>query len=269
MGILVPNGQDSVAVAVAVTANDTSLFLFGATPGVSVAEYTPAVEPVLYDGIPIPVTHFRHDWITILIFLSVILFAVVLSFSRHMLGDIGRVFSFTKAQRIAPDSRGIFQWQSTLANVASISNIGLFLFMLITERGFSLPYGLEGPLLWGVLFVLLSGMVAARHVTSNITGAISGTPALFSEYLNNIYSLYRLLGIVLLPVVTAIAYLNYLTTDTLLTAGVIIIILVFIIRIISLLIIFMRSNISIFYFILYLCALEIMPGAIIFRAITA
>jgi energy-converting hydrogenase Eha subunit C len=194
---------------------------------------------------------------------------VALSFSRHLLADIGRIFSFTAGQRIVPDSRGIFQWQSTLANVACFTNIGLFLYILITERGYSLPLDLEGSLLWAALFAGLSFLITARHITSFITGAISGRPALFSEYLNNIYSLYRLLGIAILPVVVAIAYLNYFETAILLKAGVTIIILVFIIRIISLLIIFMRSNISIFYFILYLCALEIMPGAILFRVITA
>lgn len=265
MGITVPNGQDSVAVA----ASDTNIFMFGATPPVSVAEYTPSVQVTLHDGIPLPENYFRHDWITVLLIVSVIIFGVVLSFSRHLLGDIGRIFSFSSGKRVVPDSRGIFQWQATLANFVSFTNIGLFLYLLMSESGYSMPFGLEGPLLWAALFGALSFLVTARHFATFITGAISGRAALFSEYLNNIYSLYRLMGIALLPIVVAVAYMNYFEAETLLKAGVIIIILVFIIRIISLLIIFMRSNISIFYFILYLCALEIMPGAILFRAITA
>jgi hypothetical protein len=265
MGITEPNGQDSVAVA----ASDTTIFIFDAAPPVSAAEYTPMAQVSLHDGIALSENHFRADWITSLIFVSIVLLAVVLSFARHLLYDIGRVFSFTPGQRVVPDSRGIFQWQATLANFASFTNIGLFVYMLITESGYHLPFDLEGPLLWAALFGALSFMVTARHITTFLTGTISGRAALFSEYLNNIYSLYRLLGIALLPLVVAVAYLNYFEADTLLKAGVILIILVFIIRIINLLIIFMRSNISIFYFILYLCALEIMPGAILFRAITA
>ena len=71
------------------------------------------------------------------------------------------------------------------------------------------------------------------------------------------------LGIGVLSVVSGLTKIS-----STLIAGIIIIGLMYLIRVVRLLIIFLNRNISIFYLILYLCALEILPGLIIVKYFT-
>jgi hypothetical protein len=249
--------------------SDTAAWVFHPTPPVSISEYHISVPRPLFDGIPVPVNPWRQDWITVLLLISAILCAIVVSFSRQLLIDIVRVLSFGTAGRPVTDSRGIFHWQTTIANTASFINLSIFLYLLTIYFRVELPANPKGLVLFAVLFVAVAIAITARHFVSFTAGIISGKSALFAEYLNNIYTLYRLLGLTIMPVIIAIGYFSFVSEELLVKVGIIIIISIFIIRIISLLVIFIRSNISIFYFILYLCALEILPGAILYRVFTA
>lgn len=249
-------------------AKDTISWKVVSHDSVSKAEYSTATRANLHEGLPIPVNQLHTDWITSLLILAAILYLVVITFSRNLFSDIARVFSLAPRTRHIIDSRSIFHWQSTLANLASFINISIFLYLLIRGTGISLPGVLNGPLLWVALLLSVSLAISVRHITTFMTGNISGHSRIFAEYLNNIYSLYRLMGISLIPIIISISYFPFITPLFLFKTGVAIIVFVFIVRIISLLIIFIRSNVSIFYFLLYLCALEILPVAIIFRIMT-
>lgn len=229
--------------------------------------YTTRTLP-LHDGARIPANPLHTDWITVLLLLSAILYIVVTTFSRNMFADIVRVITFNIRGREVADSRGIFHWQTTLANLASFIILSIFLYLFLIERGAGVQ-GIHGFLLWFILLLCVSFSVAVRHITTVLTGNLSGRYTLFAEYLNNIYSLYRLIGIALLPIIIAISYSTFSTSEILINAGLGILAFVFTFRIISLLFIFIRSGVSIFYFLLYLCALEILPGLILLEIVTS
>ncbi len=232
-------------------------------------EYSISMSLPLHDGTPIPSNPFHADWITGLLLLSAILYIVVISFQKNLFSDIIRVLSFSVKGRELADSRGIFHWQTTLANLASFIIISIFLYIFFIEKGIINKEFLRGPLFWILLLVAISLSVTMRHFITVATGNISGKRSLFTEYLNNIYSLYRFIGILLIPLIIAVSYLKFSMPATLINIGLVSIGLVFIIRIISLLIIFIREGVPIFYFLLYLCALEILPGSILIKLLTA
>ena len=62
-----------------------------------------------------------------------------------------------------------------------------------------------------------------------------------------------------------ISYTGILPEKLLISAGAIVISVHYLIRVFRLFLIFIKRNISIFYLILYLCALEILPVLIVFR----
>ena len=223
----------------------------------------------LHHGSQIPVNPLHTDWITGLLLLSAILYIVVTTFARNLFADIIRVVTFSSRSKEVADSRGIFHWQTTLANLASFIILSIFLCMLLTEKGVGLPGTIHGFLLWFLLLLSVSLSVTVRHLTTVLVGNLSGRHTIFAEYLNNIYSLYRLIGIALFPIIITISYSTILDAATLINTGLGIITLVFTIRIISLLIIFIRGGVRIFYFLLYLCALEIMPGLILLKLATS
>ena len=90
----------------------------------------------------------------------------------------------------------------------------------------------------------------------------------FREYLLGIYQSYRFGALFLVIVIILLSYTGILPVKDLIVSGIIIAGLIYLIRVIRLLIIFLNRNISIFYLILYLCALEILPVLIIVKYFT-
>jgi len=94
---------------------------------------------------------------------------------------------------------------------------------------------------------------------ATVTGIISGEEELFKEYLLTIYQSYRIIALFLFVLVILISYTVILPVKTLIISGLILAGIVYLLRLLRLIVIFMTNNISIFYLILYLCALEILP----------
>ena len=90
----------------------------------------------------------------------------------------------------------------------------------------------------------------------------------FRQYLLGIYQSYRIGALFLFGIIILMSYTMILPVRDYIILGIIIIGLMYLIRVVRLLIIFLNRNISIFYLILYLCALEILPGLIIVKYFT-
>jgi tryptophan-rich sensory protein len=101
--------------------------------------------------------------------------------------------------------------------------------------------------------------VTIRHIICVIVGKASGEEEAFVEYLQGVYQSYRFSALMLFLIMVLMFYSPLFTDKIYFTSGIIIIGLLYFIRIIRLLIIFLKRNISLFYLILYLCALEILP----------
>ncbi|MBM3420280.1 MAG: DUF4271 domain-containing protein [Bacteroidetes bacterium] len=197
------------------------------------------------------------------------IYAFVATYSRHIFTDIAKLLTFGASGSPEENYHGLFRWQSTLANLASFMSLSLVLYFFVIHFGTEFPFNARGPEIWFIILAAISLLVAIRHVTSAATGFLSESEDAFSEYLNSIYILYRALGLSVIPVSIAVSYVPGLPHEVLITTGIIIILLLFIFRIIRLLVIFLQSGVSIFYFILYLCALEILPGAILIKVLSS
>jgi hypothetical protein len=81
----------------------------------------------------------------------------------------------------------------------------------------------------------------------------------FNEYFQN-YNLYRkIFGLVIFPIVVAIQFTPEEIKLVLIYTGFLLFGIVYLMHILRGLQIFMKKNISLFYLILYLCALEFLP----------
>jgi hypothetical protein len=96
----------------------------------------------------------------------------------------------------------------------------------------------------------------------------SDSQDVFREYLISVYQSYRFSAVFLFIIIILIFYTSLIAVGDLIIAGLIIVGIMYLIRVIRLLIIFINRSISIFYLILYLCALEILPVLIIAKYFT-
>jgi hypothetical protein len=222
----------------------------------------------LKSGEKIPEKPLHYDLVIMIIFSASFLFSLVRSASKSFIPDVTRFFLFRGIND--PSSRdigGLFHWQSTIINFISFSIIALF-FSLYALFNDLVPSGMSGLIVWLASLGIIMSAVTLRHAVCLITGNISDEKEVFREYLIGIYQSYRYGSLILFAVIVLLSYTPFFTVKTYFVCGLFSLLIMYLIRVIRLFIIFMNRNISIFYLILYLCALEILPVVVLFKYFT-
>jgi hypothetical protein len=222
----------------------------------------------LKQGMEIPANPLHPDWMIIIMLAATFLFSLVKSNSKRMMPYFERVFLFRgKNEPASRNVSGIFHWQSTILNLISFLIIGLFGYSVAAYYNV-IPNGTRGIVNWLIVLGMVSGAITIRHLVCVITGSASGQQEVFREYLLGIYSSYRFGAIFLFAFIILMTYTEILPVRDFILSGIFIMCIMYLIRVIRLLIIFINRSVSIFYLILYLCALEILPVLIVVKYFT-
>jgi hypothetical protein len=213
----------------------------------------------LRPGEDLPEKMLDEDWVILVILLGAFLYSLLRNTSKRMLPELSRFFLFRGIND--PGSRdigGIFHWQSTILNLVSFMSISLFAYCAAVIYNV-LPTGIKGITVWLIFTGIIIIAITIRHITCYITGNVSGKKEEFHEYLLGIYQSYRYGALIIFIIVILLLYTSFIPHVVYVFSGIFILGLMYLVRIIRLMIIFIKRNISIFYLILYLCALEILP----------
>lgn len=207
------------------------------------------------------------DWIILVLLFSAFLISIVRPFTKNFQSILNYIpFRGIKDAEYG-ESGGLFHWQTTIQNFISFAIIALFIFQAATNYT-DLPE-INGLWIWLILLVIINVAFTLRYVICAAAGVLSNNKEAFRDYITGICQFYHNTSIVYFVLVVMISYTRLVPVNILLTIGFIWVGLMYILRILRLLIIFINRNISIFYLILYLCALEILPVAIAIRYFSA
>ena len=213
----------------------------------------------LRPGQNLPVFRVHNDWLLGVVLLSAFLFSIIRTTSKSMLPGAARFFLLRGINDpFSRDVNGLFHWQSTILNLISFLTLGLFVYCAARYNDL-IPYNINGIILWLLLVGVIISAVTLRHIVCYITGLVSGEYELFREYLHGVYQFYRFSALFLFVIIVLSSYTVLLPAKAGIYSGVLVLGLLYLIRILRLMIFFINRNISIIYFILYLCALEILP----------
>ena len=222
----------------------------------------------LRDGKEMPAQPFSDGWIIFAVMAAIFLYSLISAISRRFFHDMKRFFLFRGVGDPASrDMQALFHWQSTLINLVSFLNIGLFAYCAADYYEF-IPEAIPGIIFWMICCVIIMAAVTLRHFLCYITGNVSNETEAFNEYNITMYLSYRYVAVILFILSVMILYTGLFGTKLLFLAGLIMIGVVYLICITRLLMIFIRRNISIFYLILYLCALEFLPVVVLLKYVT-
>ena len=222
----------------------------------------------LKDGKEIPSQPLNDDWLIFSVMTSILLYSFISAVSRRFFHEMKRFFLFRGVGDPASrDIQLLFHLQSTIINFVTFLNIALFAYCAADYYEF-IPEIIPGFIFWLICTVIIIVVVTLRHVVCNIVGNAGDQTEAFNEYTITIYLSYRYAAFILFLLSVTILYTDLFETKSLLLAGSIVIGLVYLMRITRLFMIFIRKNISIFYLILYLCALEFLPVAVLLKYIT-
>jgi hypothetical protein len=220
----------------------------------------------LKSGDLLPAKPLHTDWLIVVIVVAAFLFALVKQSTSGLSAGFSRFFLFRGINE--SKSRDVlFHWQSTVLNFVSFLVLGLFGYSVASYFDL-IPSGYKGIVIWLISMGIISVAVTLRHIVCFLTGVASDSQDVFREYLISVYQSYRFSAVFLFIIIILIFYTSLIAVGDLIIAGLIIVGIMYLIRVIRLLIIFINRSISIFYLILYLCALEILPVLIIAKYFT-
>ena len=232
------------------------------------AEVRASLVKQLKPGHEIPYKPLHDDWIILIILIVIFLFSRIRSSSKSEFSGVTRFFLFRGIND--PSSRdigGLFQWESTIKNLISFLIFGLFAYSAASYYNI-IPSAITAIIFWIISVMSVISAVTLRHIICIIAGSASGEKDLFRDYLHGIYQYYRFSAMFLIIIIIMMSYTTIFPANSYFIAVIIVLGILYLIRIMRLLIIFLTRNISIFYLILYLCALEILPVVIIVKYIT-
>lgn len=200
-----------------------------------------------------------EHWITILLFLCILLFTwVKVAYPKKVTLVFREVFTTTMPE----DDSGI--------NPASI---GLFIIFICTSvvLGMHLMHLHDINLYHSsakefmALAVALFLIYLAKTVVIFFSGFVFEQEERAWEYLTEIYFFAHFLGIVMLPVALLVTYTPAINNLRVLEAVFIVIGLLFIYRTIKMFILMTNKGLSMIYLFLYICSLEILPFALLVK----
>ena len=248
----------------------------GATPGIKGNTFTEkTVNPDFYSpavraaGQRQAPDKMNADFAFILLSVCLLLITVLKAFGRKSVASGLLYLSFRRQPSLSsPGTSEVLSWPPVIRNIFTALTLGLFAAtaLLYTE---SLPN--DGIATSIKLTAIISGSFLAalmfRHLTCVILAEVSGENTAFREYMNVIYNTWFADAIILFILNAIILFAPLQNTVPFVISGIIITAIFLIVRILRLMIIFLNRRISILYFILYLCALEVLPLLVIMKTL--
>ncbi len=207
----------------------------------------------------------------VLLSLSLLIITVLAVFFRKsMISGLTSVSFRRHGEVNPPGTSEVLSWPPVLRNIFTVINISLFSAITIIYMGLAIP-GLFGGSA-GLTAVIAGAFLAAlmvRHLITIILAEITRLQNLYREYMNIVYNTWFACAIVLFIINTIILFAPVGNPSLIIKAGLIIVAIILIVRALRLLSIFIDRHVSIFYFILYLCALEVLPVLVTFKLLGA
>ncbi|MGB8358243.1 MAG: DUF4271 domain-containing protein [Bacteroidales bacterium] len=246
----------------------------GAKPGISGKTFTEkAVGTDYYSapgravGQPQASDKMNADFGFILLSVCLLLITVLTAFGRKSMASGFAYLSFRRrGQMPAPGTSEVLSWPPIFRNIFTIINLGFFaaIALLFTD---TLPNNGAASSMKLTAIIAVSFLTAfmLRHLTCVIVAEVSGQKMIFREYMNVIYNAWFANAIILFILNAIILFAPLRNTIPFIISGIIITAIFLVLRILRLLIIFLNRRILISYFILYLCALEVLPLLVIMK----
>jgi len=217
------------------------------------------------EAVPLAEDILRSEWVFILLIFPVFIYLLVSLNDKYSLIRIVKIVFSNKYANTAYRniSTGIQLFQMLLGLLSMIS---IPTFMLFVEIHFDFNLlNLEPGLLWLLNLLFISLAILFRYILNLTVGSVTRTGNLFKEYFFNISRSYKLIGIILMILNFFISYFVSIPDKYIIFSSFTVVFVLLLFRIIRLVYIFLIRRFSLFYLILYLCALEILPALIFIK----
>ena len=207
------------------------------------------------------------DWIIGVVLFSAFIFAwIKMFYNRNYKNIIKSGINYQYAYKLVKEGNSISFRVNTFLNFVFYLNFAMFIFLSIKLFGYNPK--LQEWKIYLLIFALILIIYTGKSFVLNILGFIFNNKSAANEYLTNIGIYNKILGVFLFPIIIAIPYIALQFKLPLMYIGIGIVILSLIFRFLRVFQIAFKIKLSIFYMILYLCTLEILPILVIGKMIS-
>ena len=219
------------------------------------------------EGQPLSRGMISADFSFILLSVCLLLITVLAVFGRKsMISGLASLSFRRQPEMPSQGTSGVISWPPVIRNLITVFNVSLFasvsLLLTDTVRYESMAASIKLTVI--IMGAFLAAMML-RHLTSIILAEITGLKSVYREYMNIIYNTWFADALILFILNAIILFAPVNNPVPFIWSGIIVTSIFLIIRALRLLTIFLNRHISISYFILYLCALEILPVLLIMK----
>jgi hypothetical protein len=186
-------------------------------------------------------------------------------YNRNYQNIIKSGINYQYAYKLVKVGNSVSYRVNTFLNFVFYMNFAMFIFLTIKLLGYDT--NLQEWKIYLLIFSLLLIIYTGKSFVFNILGFIFNSKQTVNEYITNISIYNKILGVFLFPIIIAIPYISLQFKLPLMYIGIITIGISLIFRFLRAFQIAFKIKLSIFYLILYLCALEILPILIIGKMI--
>ncbi len=216
-----------------------------------------------------PVNNFYSnstDWISGVLFITVVLILYIRNIKNKFISvltsSLLQYREFSKNSETANFSDLNF---NQLMKLVFALNSSLFIYL--TLHFYKLKFIPTTLLFYLGIVLSVIVLLILKELIVRLSGFLLSEKELAHKYIKNIQLFNSILGLIILPFITAIPYISKSLINVLIYSALIIIIGFYTLRVFRFVKIFIDHNVSTLYLILYLCTLEIIPNLLLYKIV--
>jgi hypothetical protein len=199
------------------------------------------------------------NWLPGVLLFSLFVFSWIKTlYQKYMMQIIVSLVNYQVSLRLLREKNVLYRNIAFGLNIVFAINGGLFIFFIIQHFGYVqiYPNYIISILIYSMSLIVIYNI---KTFVCTLLGYVFKVQDEFSEYTHNINLFNKNIGLFLFPIIILFPYVNVTISHIVIYVGILVIMLMFVLRTIRGFQIIMRKGISLFYLILYLCAIEILP----------
>jgi len=214
-----------------------------------------------------PMKTMGQDWTFFLILIGWTIFASLrLGFSKYIVQVFQSIFNFTISSRLYREQGYNNNFGPFRLNLIFYLFLPFPIYLIAKDNGVSLM-GFSGIELYVIVMVVINAYFLTKIFLYKILGSVFSQKEASGELVFNMMLYHNVLGMIMLPVATFHSLVPAMGFVSLfLVPGLILIF--YLLSLLRSIYFAIRTGISIFYLILYLCALEILPILLVVKLAT-
>jgi hypothetical protein len=205
-----------------------------------------------------------NDWLTLIIMLVLIL---VVSVRTSWYKYLGRLFhsviNASTSNRLFQEKNSSVLFGALQLDILFYLVFSVFIFQLI--HFFSLDFPYRNFILYAMSLLFVVSYYFLKKMLYKFAGLLIEKPGETEEFLFNMNNFNRITGLVLLPLITLIAFSPFRNIGWLVSAGIFLVVTLYFLLISRGFITLLKKQFSIFYLFLYFCTLEFLPLVLLYK----